>query len=78
MKRIRSDNGGEYTSEEFKKYCEDHGSIIENIIFWAEAVSTAAYVRNRSPTSSMNGKNPYEVWDNEKPNISHLKVAVVH
>ena len=115
VKRIRSDNGGEYTSEEFKKYCKDHGIIMENTIpyipqqngvsermnctvmetarsllyhaglpltFWAEAVSTAVYVRNRSPTSSLNGKIPYEVWHNEKPNVSHLKVfgcdALVH
>ena len=28
--------------------------------FWAEAVNTANYIRNRRPSSSMNGKTPFE------------------
>ena len=50
--------------------------------FWAEAVSTACYVRNRSPTAALAGKTPYEVWYGEKPNLSNLRVfgclAYVH
>lgn len=42
--------------------------------FWAESVSTAAYLRNRSPNSSLKGITPYEVLFNQKPNVSHLKV----
>ncbi len=30
--------------------------------FWAEALSTAAYVVNRSPTRVLNDKTPFEVW----------------
>ena len=42
--------------------------------FWAEAeaVATAAYVRNRLPTTAF--KTPYEKWYERKPNVSHLKV----
>ncbi|GBP33319.1 Retrovirus-related Pol polyprotein from transposon TNT 1-94 [Eumeta japonica] len=30
--------------------------------FWAEALATAAYIINRSPTKSINGKTPMEIW----------------
>ncbi len=50
--------------------------------FWADAVNTAAYVRNRCPTSVLKGHTPYETWFKRKPKISHLKVfgcnAYVH
>ena len=41
--------------------------------FWAEALLTAAYLRNRSPTTAVEGKTPFEAWTEEKPNVSHLK-----
>ena len=50
--------------------------------FWAEAVNTAVYLRNRSPTTSLNGTTPYESWYGVKPDVSNLKVfrcvAFVH
>ena len=42
--------------------------------FWAEAVSTVAYLRNRSPTSALGGKTPYELYHNKKPDVSNLRV----
>ena len=42
--------------------------------FWAEAVNTATYVRNRSPTTSLKGMTPFERLFNRKPNVSNLKV----
>ena len=43
--------------------------------YWAEAVATAAYVRNRMPTAAFSGSiTPYQQWYGRKPNISHLKV----
>ena len=80
VKAIRSDGGGEYMSNEFKKYLEEHGihhqattayspqqngvaermnRTLGNLVlsmlhhknigkeFWAEALDTAVYVRNR-------------------------------
>ena len=42
--------------------------------FWAEALSTAAYLINRSPTKALDDKTPFEAWYGKKPNVSHLRV----
>ena len=42
--------------------------------FWAEALATAVYLRNRSPTKSVTGLTPYEAWSGDKPSVNHLKV----
>ena len=42
--------------------------------FWAEALSTAVYLRNRSPTKSVADMTPYEAWMGEKPNVEHLRI----
>ena len=44
------------------------------LIFWAEAVSTAVYLKNRSPTSHLKDITPYECWYKEKPDVSNIKV----
>lgn len=41
--------------------------------FWAEAVSCAVYLINRSPTKSLKDSTPNEVWYGKKPNVAHLK-----
>lgn len=105
---LRSDRGGEYTSEEFENYLESKGIHHELSVahspqqngvaeranrtlvecartllchaglpksFWAEALVTSAYVRNRVPTSSVVGsKTPHEKWHGIKPNLKHLRV----
>ena len=42
--------------------------------FWAEALSTAAYLINQSPTTTLHDMTPFEAWYNKKPNVSHLRV----
>ena len=42
--------------------------------FWAGALSTCVYLRNRSPTKAVTGVTPYEAWSGTKPDVSHLRV----
>lgn len=46
--------------------------------FWNEAVNTANYIKNRSPTSAygdqFKNKTPAEIWYKSKPDLSHIKV----
>ena len=107
VKILRSDNGGEYTSNNFVKYCAEKGisheftspycpeqngveeclnrTIMESVRstiyhaglpldFWAEACSTAVYIHNRSPTTALKDKTPYECLFGRKPDISNLSV----
>lgn len=48
-----------------------HAGVKEYL--WAEAISTAVYIRNRCPTVQLGNKTPYEVWSGIKPNVQHLK-----
>ena len=42
--------------------------------FWAEALSTAAYLINRSPTVTLKEMAPFEAWYGKKPSVNHLRV----
>lgn len=41
--------------------------------FWAEAVNTAVYLRNRSIVTGLK-KTPYEIWTKKKPSISNIRI----
>lgn len=42
--------------------------------FWAEAIHTDNYLRNRCTTRSVNGKMPYEAWIGKTSDLRHLRV----
>ncbi|KAJ4789254.1 polyprotein [Rhynchospora pubera] len=42
--------------------------------FWAEAVATAVYILNISPTKAVMNMTPFEAWFGRKPSVSHLRV----
>ncbi|KAF2355919.1 Ribonuclease H-like domain [Trinorchestia longiramus] len=41
--------------------------------FLSEAVSTAVYVKNRSPTSAQKDLSPYQALNWHKPNVQHIR-----
>ena len=47
---------------------------------WGDAINTCVYVLNRSSKKSLQGKTPYEMWREKKPQLSHLRILdlIVH
>jgi hypothetical protein len=41
---------------------------------WAEAMGTACYLVNKSPSSMLDDKNPQEEWNDNKPSLTYLEV----
>lgn len=41
--------------------------------FWAEAIITACYIRNRCPTRALKGIVPYTAWTNKVPTATHFR-----
>ena len=105
---LRSDNGGEFASNEVKEFCDSNGISQEFSTsytpeqharaerpwrtlyqmaramlttadmedkFWALAVITAVYIKNRSLTKAFKeDKTPYELFHGVKPDVSHFRV----
>ena len=42
-------------------------------IYWAEAVNTANYLKNRTPSQALLSKTSFEMWYDRKPDLSHLR-----
>lgn len=107
ISKLRCDNGGEYRSKQFERFCKEKGIEVNWTIpytpeqngvaermnrtlvekarammfdcgiskrFWGQAVQTAAYLVNRSPSTAIqSGVTPFELWESKKPNISKLR-----
>jgi len=43
-------------------------------MYWDEAIRTSNYVLNRCYTNMVEGKIPYEAWDDKKPSVHHFRV----
>ena len=102
-----TDNGKEYTSNEFENYLHQHGikhqtsvpcnpqqnevaermsrkilnmvrsmMFFKNVklMFWADAVLCAVYIKNRCPSNAIRNKNPYEMWYGHIPLERNLRV----
>lgn len=44
------------------------------IDFWGECILTAGYLINRTPSSLLDGKTPYEVLYRKPPDFGHLRI----
>lgn len=42
--------------------------------YWGEAVMTAIYLKNRSPTVALEGRMPEQVWSSSPVDLTHLRV----
>lgn len=104
--KIRCDNGGEYTSEEFQDWCSTKGIVLDYTVpacpelngkaerlnrvlveraramlfdselpnyMWGEAIYSATYIINRSPTSTV-PKLPAEMWFGLEQNLSNIQI----
>ena len=40
---------------------------------WAEAVTHATYIRNRSPTQALGNRTPFEAWHGSRPDVRHFQ-----
>lgn len=107
IKVLRTDNGGEFCSQEMENYLKTEGivhqktnpytpeqnglcerfnrTIVERAKcllfeaklekkFWAEAVNSAVYLKNRTPASGLGDITPFEKWTCRKPDLSHVRV----
>lgn len=109
--KLKTDNGGEYTSKEFHEFCRVKGiqliytvphnpemnGVAERLNrtlqdkaramllssgledkFWNEAIQTANYLKNRSPTAAFGqqfaDKTPADIWFGKQQDISHLRI----
>jgi hypothetical protein len=108
IRTLRTDNGEEYLSDEFKVHLEKcrikqeltvphtpqqngvaerlNRTLLDSVrtmlkhancekLWWAEATSTACYIKNRVTTSGLpSNTTPHEIWYGRKPNIAHLRI----
>jgi len=42
--------------------------------FWVKVVNIIVYILNRSPTKAVRNQTPFEAWNKQKLDVSHLKV----
>eukprot|EP00253_Pinus_taeda_P022677 PITA_22677 len=80
LKCLRSENGGEYCSKEFDRYCSEHGIHKEKTVPRTsqekgvlERMNRTIMECARGPSSSLDGGVPEEAWTGKTINYSFLK-----
>ncbi|KAJ0518591.1 putative RNA-directed DNA polymerase [Helianthus annuus] len=107
IKRVRCDNGGEFTSNDMTNFYNDRGILLETTCphtpqqngvaerkhrhiletarslrfeanlpkrFWGECILTATHIINRLPSKVINGKTPFELVFDRKPDYDNMRV----
>nr|ABF93649.1 retrotransposon protein, putative, Ty1-copia subclass [Oryza sativa Japonica Group] len=73
IKRLRSDRGGEYFSNEFASFCEEFGIIHEMTSPYSPQSNRVAERKNRTLTEMHKEVTPFEEWEMKKLNLSYLR-----
>ena len=82
IKVLRSDQGGEYLSQEFVDHLRSCGIVSQltpprtpqwNGVSERRNLETAGFTLNRVPSKEVE-KTPYEIWTGKRPSLSYLKV----
>nr|GFB42309.1 zinc finger, CCHC-type [Tanacetum cinerariifolium] len=80
LKMLRTDQGGEFTSNEFMQYYKENGIARQFTAPYspqqngAEAIRHAIYILNSVPTKALEDITPYEAIKRRKPNLENLRV----
>ncbi|KAH9672650.1 hypothetical protein KPL70_017818 [Citrus sinensis] len=63
VKTLRTDNGLEYWNKLFEEFCEKN-----------EALNTACYLVNRSPSTAIDCKTPMELWSGRRADYTKFRI----
>ncbi|GJT69701.1 ribonuclease H-like domain, reverse transcriptase, RNA-dependent DNA polymerase [Tanacetum coccineum] len=77
LRMLRTDRGGEFTSNEFTQYCKENGIARQLTAPYSpqqKEETTPIYILNSVPTKALEDITPYEAIKNRKPNLENLKV----
>ncbi|XP_040960398.1 uncharacterized protein [Gossypium hirsutum] len=74
LKTVRSNNGTEYTSAQFRAFrCLLFEKNLPKTM-WAKVVNIAVYIQNGLPTKALAHKTPFKAWFGFKPSLAQLKI----
>ncbi|GJV60667.1 zinc finger, CCHC-type containing protein [Tanacetum coccineum] len=82
LRMLRTDRGGEFTSNEFTKYCKENGIARQLTAPYSPQQNGVVERRNRIvlsttevvSTKALKDKTPYEALYNKKPNLENLRI----
>ncbi|GJX57279.1 zinc finger, CCHC-type containing protein [Tanacetum coccineum] len=83
LRMLRTDRGGEFTSNEFTKYCKENGIARQFTAPYSPQQNGVVERRNRTVLSTTRmylqhvaliDKTPYEALYNRKPNLENLRI----
>nr|GEZ94429.1 zinc finger, CCHC-type [Tanacetum cinerariifolium] len=76
LRMLRTNRGGEFTSNEFTKYCKENGIARQLTTPYSLQQNGVVERRNRTvvPARALVDKTPYETLYNRKPNLENLRI----
>lgn len=82
---IQHETTAPYTPEQNGRVERENRTVVESArsmlytkdlpkCLWAEAVNTAVYILNTTPTTQIPNSTPFEIWHNKKPSMDHIRM----